>query len=191
MAGLIAVSYFLISIFFNLIIFIFWLRILLRYYRVSPLHPMGQAIYHLTDRIVLPLESIVFRNKRRLHRFDAISFACIVVLEIIKFVLLSLIAYQALLPLTYLVLFVAADLIIQLGDLLFYALLLRVILSWVNPQWQMHPAAMILNLITDPLIRIGHKIIPNISGFDFAPFIMMVIIKVITLFISASIPIHL
>ncbi|WP_131782358.1 YggT family protein [Legionella gresilensis] len=191
MAGLIAVSYFLISIFFNLIIFIFWLRILLRYYRVSPLHPMGQLIYRLTDRIALPLESIVFRNKKHPQRFDAISFACIIVLEIVKFMLLSLIAYQRLLPITYLFLLVAADLIIQLGDLLFYALLLRVIMSWINPQWQMHPAAMILNLITDPLIKIGHKIIPNISGFDFAPFIVMVIIKIITLFISASLPIHL
>ncbi|STX52305.1 Integral membrane protein YggT, involved in response to extracytoplasmic stress (osmotic shock) [Legionella busanensis] len=191
MAGLIAVSYFLISIFFNLIIFLFWLRILLRYYRVSSLNPMGQAIYRLTDRIVLPLESTIFRSKRHPQRFDAISFACIVVLELIKFILLGLIAYQRLLPITYLFLFVIADLIIQLGDLLFYALLLRVIMSWVNPQWQMHPAAMILNLITDPLIKIGHKIIPNISGFDFAPFIMMVIIKVITLFISASLPLHL
>ncbi|MGQ3889848.1 YggT family protein [Legionella sp. CNM-1927-20] len=191
MAGLIAVSYFLISIFFNLIIFIFWLRILLRYYRVSPLHPMGQVIYRLTDRIVLPVESIIFRNKRHPQRFDAVSFAYIIVIEIVKFILLSLIAYQILLPITYLLLFVVADLIIQLGNLLFYALLLRVIMSWVNPQWQMHPAAMILNLITDPLISIGHKIVPNISGFDFSPFIMMVIIKVITLFISASLPIYL
>ncbi|WP_419419172.1 YggT family protein [Legionella sp. D16C41] len=191
MAGLIAVSYFLISVFFNLIIFIFWLRIFLRYYGVSPLHPMGQAIYRLTDQFILPIESRVFRGKRYPQRFDSISFIYIVVLEIVKFLLLGLIAYRMVLPVTYLLLLVAADLIIQLGDLLFYALLLRVIMSWINPQWQMHPAAMIINLITDPLIKIGHRIIPNISGFDFAPFIMMVFIKVITLFISASVPIHL
>ncbi|STX29658.1 Integral membrane protein YggT, involved in response to extracytoplasmic stress (osmotic shock) [Legionella beliardensis] len=191
MAGLIAVSYFLITIFFNLIIFVLWLRIIMRYYRVSPLHPMGQAIYRLTDRIVLPIEAMVYSNKRRPHRFDYISFSYIIIVEIIKFILLGLIAYRVVLPLIYLLLFVIGDLVIQLGDLLFYALLIRIILSWANPQWQAHPAAMIINLITDPLIRIGHRIVPNISGFDFAPFIVMIILKVITLFISASLPLHL
>lgn len=191
MAGLIEVSYFLVSVFFNLILFVLWLRIILRFYRVSALHPMGQAIYRLTDFVILPLESLIYRGKRPPQRFDYISLSCIVLVEIVKFLLLSLIAYGVLLPLVYLLLFVSGDLIIQLGDLLFYALLLRVIMSWVNPHFQMHPAAMVINLITDPLIQIGRRIIPNISGFDFAPFVMMIIIKVITLFISASMPIHL
>ncbi|HFD2358171.1 TPA: YggT family protein, partial [Legionella pneumophila] len=37
-------------------------------------------------------------------------------------------------------------------------------------------------------LRLGRIIVPDISGFDFSPFIIMVILKIITLFLSASLP---
>ena len=84
-------------------------------------------------------------------------------------------------------LYVLADLIIQPCNLLFYAILIRVIMSYVNPKWQ-HPATDFLRIITEPLLILGRKIIPDISGFDFSPIIMMIILKIITLFIGASLP---
>ncbi len=87
----------------------------------------------------------------------------------------------------YIVLYVVADLIIQPCNLLFYAILIRVIMSYVNPYWQ-HPLNDFLRIVTEPLLSRGRRLIPIMANIDFSPFIIMLILKVITLFISASLP---
>lgn len=191
MTGFFAVGSFLVNIVFNLGIFLLWLHIFLRYYKVSSLHPISQSIFNFTNPIINPIERAVFHNKPRPPRYDWVALGLIIVLELIKFLLLGLIIYHITLPLSYLLLFTLADLIIQPCDLLFYALLIRVIMSWVNPQWASHPASGLINRLTDPLLLMGRRIIPVTSGFDFAPLIMIVILKIITLFISASLPLRL
>lgn len=188
--GLFTVSFFIATLFFSLVLMILWVRLFLRYQRVSTLHPISQMVYRLTDPILKPVEKIVVKQRKTPPKYDWICFAFIILVEFVKFTITGLIAYHQLLPLSYLLLFVAADLIVQPLNLLFYALLIRVIMSWVRPDWR-NPVADLLNLLTNPLIRIGHKLIPDISGFDFAPYIMMVLLKVITIFISASMPIPL
>ena len=190
MAGIVTVSYFLISLLFNLVAMTLWFRVFLRFYRVSPLHPFAKMIYQLTNPLLKPFERFAYTDNRP-PRFDWLCLIFLILLEIIKFIVLVWLFYNRMLPLYLLSLFVLGDLIIQPINLLFYALLARIILSWMNPQWQQHPVKDILQLLTNPLIRLGHKIIPDISGFDFAPFIMMVILKLITLFISASMPLSL
>lgn len=191
MAGLLSVSNFLIALIFSLILFILWLRMILRYFRVSSLHPVSQVIYRFTNPAMSFIEKHVYPKSSRLPRYDWVCFGFIVITECIKFLLLGWVTYHATIPFIWLFLFVAGDIIVQPCNLLFYALLIRVILSWLNPQWSRHPAADVLVLITNPLIRLGQKIIPNISGFDFGPFIIMILLKVITLFISASMPLPL
>ncbi|KTC71756.1 YggT family protein [Legionella birminghamensis] len=197
MTGLLTAAYFLVSVIFTLILFLLWSRVILRYYRLSPLHPVNQSINALIGPVLGPIERMIQHEtpgkpRKAPSQYDWPGFALIIVIEIIKFICLGLLAYGRLLPVPYLLLFVLADLIVQPLNLLFFALLIRVIMSWVNPHWeQQNPAGYVINLMTNPLIRIGHKLIPNISGFDFAPYIVMIIIKVITLFISASMPLPL
>ena len=189
MAGLLSVSYYLVSLFFSLILFVSWMRFVLRYFRVSHLHPMASAIYQLTDPLFLRFDRLVYQ--RYLPRYDGVTFAGIVLLEVIKFLILGLIVYHRVLPVSYLTLLTLGSLITLPCDLLFYAILIRMLLSWVNPIWQQHPLAELLIRITEPSIRFGHKILPNISGFDFSPMVMLIILKVITMFITASMPVPL
>lgn len=191
MAGLLSVGVFLTTLIFSLILFVLWVQVILRYYRVSLLHPVSLAVYRITSPVMGPIARRVSGNKKRPPRYDWVCLGFIVLIEFLKFLLLGWLTYQIVIPFAYLMLFVLADLIVQPCNLLFYALLIRVILSWVNPQWRLHPAAGVLTLVTDPLILLGRKIIPDISGFDFAPFIIMIILKVITLFISANMPLPL
>lgn len=190
MAGFLSAGYFLVSLIFSLILFVLWIRIALRYFRVSALHPVGQAIFRLTSPLFSAIEKKYYANKR-LPRYDWLTLVAIILVEFIKFLILGWLVYQTTLPLLYLLLFVVADLVVQPCNLLFYALLIRIVLSWLNPQWQLHPAADILKLITNPLLLLGRKIVPNISGFDFGPIIILAGLKVITLFISASMPLPL
>lgn len=187
--GLLTVTHFLLNIFFSLVIFILWIRLFLRYYRISTLHPISQLIYRVTNPVLAKLERMIYPKGQLLPRYDWVCFVFLLIVEWLKFSLLALIMLGGLLPLHYLFIYIAADLIVQPCNLLFYALVIRVIMSWVNPLWRQHPAADILLFMTEPLISLGRRIIPDISGFDFSPFIIMVILKVITLFVQATLPI--
>ena len=185
MGGFAAVGYFLVSVTFGVILFILWLQIAIKYYRISLINPLAQMTYTLTHPITHPINRLFGFGPSL--RYDWASLLVLIIVEFIKILSISLLSFQQILPFVYLVLYVAADFIIQPLNLLFYALIIRVVLSYTNPKWQ-HPTVVCLNIITDPLIRIGRRIVPDISGFDFSPFIMMIILKVIALFISNSLP---
>ncbi len=190
MAGFQAVGVFLVGILFNLAITIFWFRIFLRYFRVSALHPISMSINNLTNSWMQPIERSIYGRTSFPPRYDIVSVGVILILEIIKFSLLALLTYGQMLPAPLLALFVIADFIIQPCDLFFYMILIRVICSWINPRMS-NPALDILVLITEPLLRWGRRIVPDISGFDFSPYLIIVLLKVITLFITASMPLNL
>ncbi|HCA90246.1 MAG TPA: YggT family protein [Legionellales bacterium] len=183
--GLLTVLHFLVSTAFNLLLLVLWLRMFLRYFRISYLHPISSMVNRFTDFLVYPLQNLI--KNPVIGRVDISCLGAIIFVEILKFSLLGLIVYGRFLPFIYLMMLVLADLIIQPCHLLFYALLAMVVMSWVNPMWRAHPMHEILVRITRPLIDLGHRLVPNISGFDFAPLVMMIGLKVITLFITASI----
>lgn len=187
MSGITAVGIFLTSLIFGIIIFTLWLRIALRVLRVSALSPLSQMVLSITDPIIKPVNSLFKLKYQPGQKFDWMAFIILVLVEFLKIICLSLLAFHAIMPIGYLMLYVFADLIIQPCDLLFYAILIRVIMSYLKPDWQ-HPVADFLKLLTQPLLIWGRKIVPDISGFDFSPFIIMVILKIITLFISAYLP---
>lgn len=191
MVGLLSVSYFLVSLLFSLVLFILWLRIFLRYFQVSTLHPVAQGIYSLTNPILLPIEQAIYPKTKLIPQFDWVALTAVIIVEFLKFTLLSLIIKGGVMPLYYTVIFVIADLIVQPLDLLFYALLLRIVFSWFTINLQLQPIAQLITLITNPIVRIGYLILPNISGFDFSPLLMLVIIKTFTLFINAYIPLSM
>lgn len=187
MSGLSAVGFFLISLLFNFLLFTLWLRIALRYLKVSSLNPLSHSIAALTNPLVRPVALLLRHGTSLPQQYDWPAFFTLFLVNTVKIICLSLIAFHAVLPWTYLFLFILADLIIQPCNILFYAVLIRVLMSYVNPQWR-HPIADFLYLLTEPLLIWGRKVLPDISGFDFSPFVVLVILKVITLFISASLP---
>ncbi len=187
MSGFSAVALFLVSLVFSLLIFSLWLRISLRYLRVSVLHPVSQLIYKISDPIVNPIQQITQQKHQPGQKYDIPALITLVVVELLKFICISLLALHGIMPFLYLLIYIIADLIIQPCDILFFAILVRVIMSFVNPGWQ-GPIADFLRILTEPLLKLGRKFISNIAGFDFSPFIIMIVLKIITLFISASLP---
>lgn len=190
MIGLFNVGLFLFSLCFTLITFVLWARIALRYLRISALHPISQVVFSLTNPVINPIERLAPKLEKRFPRYDWATFLILIAVELIKFILIGVLFLGVLMPVPYLLAYTLADLIIQPCNLLFYAILIRVIMSWVNPGWQ-HPFAEFLYVLTEPLLRLGRMIVPDISGFDFSPLLMMVILKIITLFISGLLPLPL
>ena len=186
MSGLTVVALFVISLFFSLFIYSLWLRIALRYFRISFLNPLSQLIHTVTDPLVNPVQSLL-KTKKPGQKYDIAAFVVLVVVEVIKINIISLLAFQAIMPFWYFLAYVLADLIIQPCDLLFYAILIRLILSFTNPAWR-SPIADFLYILTEPFLKFSRKIIPVIAGFDFSPMFMLMLLKVVTLFINANLP---
>jgi YggT family protein len=187
MGGFLTVGYFIFTLFFSLLAFVLWARIAFRYYRISAVHPVGQAIYKLTNPLVTPIARLLSSNKPPAGRYDWPCFAVLVLVELIKFSAIKILFLGAILSWSFIPLYTLADLIIQPCNLLFYAFLIRIIMSWVNPNWHT-PIAEVLYRMTEPLLRWGRRFIPVMGGLDFSPLVIIILLKIITLFISASLP---
>lgn len=190
MSGVLEVGYFLFTLIVSLLAFVLWARIALRFFCVSKLHPITQAIDELTNPIVKPVAELFSKKQSRLGRYDWPCFAVLVLLELVKFIAIGALFLRTRLPWEIVPLYIVADLIVEPCNLLFYAILIRIVMSFINPTWH-HPLAHVLQMITDPLLKLGRRLLPNLAGFDISPFIILVVLKIITLFISASLPLRL
>ena len=65
-----------------------------------------------------------------------------------------------------------ADLL-KLTLYVFYgALLIRILVSWINPHAQHNPALNLVTRLTDPLMRPARRILPATGGIDFSPILV-------------------
>ncbi len=185
MSILSVLGYLIVSALFGVVILCLWLRIALHYLRVSSLNSLSQLIHRLTNPIVNPLNALFKQNPNL--KLEWTCFIVLIGVECLKIACLSLLFFHAILPLPYFLLYVMADLIIVPLDLLFYALLIRVILSFVNPQWK-NPIVGFVFLLTEPLLKIGRRLVPIVAGIDLSPFIMILILKTISILLVYSLP---
>lgn len=190
MNGFTAVGMYVLTLGYGIAILSLWLRIAMRLYKISAVSQVGQLVALMTNPFVNPLNALIPDALKTMSRVDWGAFLALILVELLKIISLSLLAFHTLMPVTYLLVYTLADFIKQPCDILFFALLIRVIMSFITPGTR-HPFAAFIVELTNPWIVIGRKIIPDISGFDFSPYIMMLIFKVISLFILASLPVSL
>ena len=73
-------------------------------------------------------------------------------------------------------------------DVFFYAILLQVILSWVNPQ---SPVSGVLQSLTEPLLAPIRRLLPTASGLDFSPLVVLILIQMINISIIKTLETNL
>lgn len=190
MDGLFAAFYFLFSLCFGAATFVLWVRFALRYFHVSTLNPMSQWVYQLTEPVIKPIRHLTNQLNKNQGRYDWPCLVLLLVIEILKFVLVAGLFFRGHFPWFLIVVYPLADMLIQALNMLLYAILIRVIISWVNPSWR-HPFADLLIIVTEPTLHFARRYIPDIAGIDFSPFVILIVIKAVTIFISATIPFHL
>lgn len=67
-------------------------------------------------------------------------------------------------------------------NLYFYAIIIRVIMSWL-PSLQRSSVAEIIFLITEPLMCSAHRLIPIVAGFDFFPSFLVGFLPLISIIV--------
>lgn len=190
MQGILSVVAFIVAMACNLLIFLMLLRVAFRYVGISPLHPVGQLVYQTSSKILSPLEKLFPSLSAPQQRLDILGVVGFVAVVIIKIILMGILLYGQWVPFSLLMICTLADVLVEPLNLMFYLVLIRVIVNFIRPDWE-HPAQDILIKLTDPLLVMGRKLIPDISGFDFSPIVVLASLKILSMVIAGILPVNL
>ena len=181
-ANLASALTFIIGSLAQLYLFVLILRLLLPWFRTDFHNPIAQAILKATSPLVIPL-------RRILPPLGRIDTATVVVAFVITYVtiliLLSIrgetasIGAIALSSFVYLVLLTLR--------LFVFAIIVRVLLSWLSPGGY-NPAMAVIYSITDPVMRPFQRIIPPLGGFDLSPIFAIILFGALTRIVSGFLP---
>lgn len=164
---------FLIQVVFDLYILVVMLRFLLQLVRADFYNPISQFCVKMTAPLLRPLRRMI----PGIGGIDVASIVLMLLLKIVELTLIMLVTGQASPLLMALALAIPELLELTLNVFLF-AILIQVILSWVNPG-AYNPATSILYAITNPLLRPAQRLIPPIGGIDLSPMAVLVAIQLL------------
>ncbi len=159
---------FLIQTLFNLYLMVLVVRMLLQAVRADYFNPISQAIVRLTEPVLRPLRGIIPNR----GRMDWGALLVVLVLQLLKLALLFSLLGQPFAPAPLLLQAVAEGLRLAFNTL-FYAIIIRAVLSFVDPYGQ-NPLARVLGQITEPLLAPARRVIPPIAGLDLSPLVVLI-----------------
>lgn len=159
---------FLVKTLFGLYIALLVIRFLLQLGRVDFYNPVSQFVVKLTSPVLRPLRQVI----PGYAGMDLSALLLAWLLKAVELGVLSLLFGLGRNPLGALLWAIPALLGLFISIFLF-AILIRVILSWVNPD-PFNPAVDVLTRITDPILQPAQRLIPPISGIDLSPMVVMI-----------------
>lgn len=159
---------FLIEVLFGLYITIVVLRFLFQWVRADFYNPISQFVIKITTPVLNPLRGFI-------PGYGGADLAALVLAWLLTSLELGLLALLKGLNVNPLgaLLWAIPDLINLIINIFLFAVFIRVILSWVNPD-PYHPGVTLLEKLTDPLMRRAQRILPPISGLDLSPILVVV-----------------
>ena len=168
---------FLIQTVFGLISLAFMLRLLLQLVRANFFNPVSQFLVKVTNPLLVPLRRII----PGLFGLDMASVVILFGLQALELFLITTISGISLAP-AGLVVISIAYLLRLLFNIYFYAILIQVILSWVNPAGH-NPVVGLIYQLTEPVMAPARRILPPISGFDLSPILVMIALQLANILI--------
>ncbi len=171
-----ALNFLLVTI-FNLLTMLFLLRFLLQLFRAPFNNPLAYMVVSLTDFAVKPVRRII-------PSWGKIDLSTLFLALIAQFLLQISLLWLRDFPLSVAGQSAWAGLIgmsflgiLRIGlDVFFYAILLQVILSWVNPH---SPISSVLNSLTRPILEPIQRFLPMASGIDFSPIVALIFLQML------------
>ena len=169
---------FLVQTVLGLYITILLIRFLLQLAQADFYNPISQALVKITQPVVSPLQKLV-------PSIGRISLPTLVVAIVIQAILIALVymlsgfGWPA--PISALI-WSVIGLASQLLDILFYAILAGIIISWVAPK-SYHPGVLLVQQITEPFMAPVRRLLPTPGGLDFSPIVVFILIKLMEMMV--------
>ena len=77
--------------------------------------------------------------------------------------------------------------LVSLGiDVFFWAIIIQVVISWVNPG-AYNPVTSIIHKLTEPVLAPARRVIPPMGGFDLSPIAAIIVLKLAQLLLVAPV----
>lgn len=159
---------FLVQVIFGAYILVVMLRFLLQLVKADFYNPVSQFVVKVTTPPLRPLRRIV-------PGVAGLDIASIILMWLLKSLELALIMTiggfgTSLLPA---LVWSIPELISLFINVFLFAILIQVIISWVNPG-SYNPVIGLLYSLTEPLLRPARRLVPPISGLDLSPMLVMI-----------------
>lgn len=174
---------YLIQLVFGFYILLVLLRLLFQLVRASFYNPVSQFIVTLTQP---PLQFL----RRFIPGLFGVDLAAVVLLVALQVLEIYLIAWlQGAAPAVGGVFVLAVAQLIEFTIYVYIvAILIRVVLSWVNPYGTRHPVGDLLYSLTEPMLAPARRLIPPIGGLDLSPIAVFVLLQLTLMLIVR--PLH-
>jgi len=174
----------IITTLFDLYVLLVLLRFMLQLMRADPHNSISQFIIRTTS----PPLKYLRRFIPSVSGQDVAALVLCLIITYAKFVLLRLlgteivhinntIAYISGVGYLGLIIYSIADLVSLFLGVFLVAILIQVVLSWVNPGLY-NPVIGLVNTLATPILRPIQKLIPAIGGIDLSPLFAMLMIVV-------------
>lgn len=159
---------FLVQTLFGLYITVVVIRFLLQWARADFYNPISQFVVKVTSPVLRPLRQLI----PGYGGMDLASLCLAWLLKAVELALLAMLLGLGRSPLAALG-WAVPGLIELVINIFLFAVLIRVILSWVNPD-PYNPAVALLERLTDPVMRPAQRLVPPIGGIDLSPMLVMI-----------------
>lgn len=170
---------FILDLLATLLVSVFLLRFLLQQFRADFFNPVSQAIVSITNPLVMPLRRVI----PGLKGMDLASLVAALIVQILVLVALFFIKTGGSIPsVGYLLVESLLSLLSLTLTIFLYAIFIRVLLSWVNPDPR-NPIVSMLYSLTEPILAPARRLIPPIAGLDLSPLIVLVLIQALKILI--------
>lgn len=168
---------FLIQTLGNLLVIAFLLRFVMQVLRVPFSNPFAQFVVAVTDFAVRPL-------RRLLPGWGGLDWASLFLAWLLVFVIVVSLRWLGGFPFALVGggvwLALAGLAVIELAKLAIYLLIglvvIRAVLSWVNPYSPLSP---VIYPLTEPFLRPLRQILPEVGGVDLSPLVLILLAQLV------------
>ena len=159
---------FLVQVIFGLYAILVLLRFLLQLTRADFYNPLSQFIVKATKPVLNPLRRVI-PAVAGMDTASLILAWLVITLEQLAILAITGVGFQLLMA----ALLAIPELVSLTINIFLFAILIQVIISWINPGAH-NPALSLIHSLTEPLLGPVRRRMPDMGGFDLSPLVVMV-----------------
>jgi YggT family protein len=168
---------FLISTLFSLYILAVMLRFILGAVRADFYNPVSQFLVRITNPLLVPMRKVI----PSFRQYDTSALLLMLLLQLVSLVIVIMLR-GASIPFVTLLLVAIGELVILALNVFIFAIVIQVILSWINPG-NYNPVNALLSSITRPVMGPIQRLIPPVSGIDLSPLVALIGLQVLKMLV--------
>lgn len=168
---------FLITTLFSLYILAVMLRFILGAVGADFYNPVSQFLVRITNPLLVPMRRVI----PSVGKYDTSAIVLMLLLQLLSIWLVVMLRGVDV-PVTALLLAAVGELVLLVFGVFMFAIIIQVILSWVNPG-NYNPVTALLYSITSPVLRPIQKVIPPVAGIDLSPLVAIIALQVLRMLV--------